>query len=134
MATRSVSQEGTTRRTAAAFPWHQTDTWDTELLHEFQRLIALRRQRPSLRRGTFEFLWATSDVVAFARQLGAETTIVILNAGSQTRRLDLPVGSLLGEETVLSECWSHESVRVAQAKLHDVVIRPRTGRILTSPS
>ena len=27
-----------------AFPWHQHETWDTELLHDFQRFIALRHQ------------------------------------------------------------------------------------------
>ena len=34
-----------------AFPWQKPETWDTDLLHEFQRLIALRRARPALRRG-----------------------------------------------------------------------------------
>jgi neopullulanase len=115
-----------------AFPWHQKESWDTELLHEFQRLIALRRQRPSLRRGTFHFLWSTRGVVAFARKLEAELTIVVLNAGRQRRSLDLPVGSLLPEGTVLSECWSHNSLQVQRAMLHDVIIQPRSGRVLIS--
>jgi neopullulanase len=115
-----------------AFPWHQPDSWNTELLHEFQRLIALRRERASLRRGSFQFLWATGDVVAYARQLGSETTIVVLNAGTQTRRLDLPVGSLVGDGCIMAECWSHESIKVDTATLHDLVIRPRTGRVFTS--
>ena len=117
-----------------AFPWHQTDSWNTELLHEFQRLIALRHARPSLRRGSVQFLWASGSVVSYARQLGGETTIIVLNAGHQTRRLDLPVGNLLGEGTVLSECWSHDLIRVERAKLHDLNVRPRTGRVFTSPS
>ena len=33
----------------AAFPWHDTDSWDRPLLHEFQRLIALRKAHPALR-------------------------------------------------------------------------------------
>ena len=107
-----------------AFPWHQTDSWNTELLHEFQRLIALRRQRPSLRRGTFQFLWAATDVVAFARQLPEETAIIVMNAGRQTRRLDLTVAGLIPDGTVLAECWTHESVRVEQATLHELVMRP----------
>ncbi len=117
-----------------AFPWHQTDLWNTELLHEFQRLIALRQKRPSLRRGSMQFLWASGGVVAYARQHGEETTIVVLNAGRQTRRLDLPVENLLGEGTVLSECWSHDTVGVERAKLNDLVLRPRTGRVFVSPS
>ena len=115
-----------------AFPWHQTDTWDTGLLHEFQRLIALRRQRRSLRRGNFQFLWAKAGVVAFARTLEAEMTIVILNADTQPRRLNLPVGSLLPEGTVLAECWSQDSPQVHQGMLQDVIIGPRSGRVLIS--
>ena len=42
-----------------AFPWHKRETWDTELLHDFQRFIALRRQRPALRRGSIHPLWAS---------------------------------------------------------------------------
>jgi cyclomaltodextrinase len=118
----------------AAFPWHQTDSWNMELLHEFQRLVALRRQRPSLRRGTFQFLWAATDVVAFARQLALETTIIVLNASRQTRRLDLPVDRLLPEGAVLTECWSHDSIRVERAMLCDLVIRPRSGRVLITPT
>jgi len=117
-----------------AFPWHQTDSWDTELLHEFQRLVALRRQRPSLRRGTFQFLWSATDVVAFARQLGEETTIIVLNAGRQTRRLDLPVDRLLAEDSVLTECWSHDSIRVERAMLCDLVVGPRSGRVWITPT
>ena len=117
-----------------AFPWHQTDTWDTGLLHEFQRLIALRRSRPSLRRGTFRFLWSTDGVVAYARQLGSETTIIVLNAQRQTRRLDLPVGNVIPEGTVLTECWTHETMRVHAATLHDVALSPRSGRVLTAPA
>jgi cyclomaltodextrinase len=114
-----------------AFPWHQTDTWDTGLLHEFQRLIALRRSLPSLRRGTFRFLWSTDGVVAYARQLGAETTIIVLNAQRQARRLDLPVGNLILEGTVLAECWTHDTLRVQSATLHDIALAPRSGRVLT---
>ena len=116
----------------AAFPWHRTESWDTELLHDFQRLISLRRQRASLRRGSFQFLWSTGRMVAFARQLEAEVTIVILNAGTQEERLNVPVGSLLPEGTVLSECWSHDSVQVQKEVLHDIFVKPRSGRVLMS--
>ena len=82
-----------------AFPWHQTDSWNTELLHEFQRLIALRRERPSLRRGSFQFLWATGDVVAYARQLGG---------GDDDRRLERrqanpPAGFAGGKPACMTE-------------------------------
>ena len=112
-----------------AFPWHRTDTWDTELLHEFQRLIALRRQRPALRRGSFHFLWAAGAVVAIARQFGEETIVVVINAGRQSQRLDLPLGNLIPDQTLFSESWAREHVRVEQGMLPDLKLSPRSGRV-----
>ena len=40
----------------AAFPWHDTDSWDHDLLGYFQRLISLRSSRTALRRGAFRVL------------------------------------------------------------------------------
>src|SRR5262249_19199152 len=74
-----------------AFPWHKPETWDTELLHDFQRLIALRRRRPALRRGNYRILHAAGDVFAHARQLGDETVIAAFNTARSPRRLDLPM-------------------------------------------
>ncbi len=69
-----------------AFPWHQPDRWDRELLHEFQWLIALRKSRPALLRGSFQFLWAADGVIAVARQLHDETIVAILNASHAVRQ------------------------------------------------
>lgn len=55
--------------------------------------------------------------------------MIVLNAARQSRRLDLPVGSLLADGTILHECWSHETVRVERAKLNELVLRARAGRV-----
>ena len=44
-----------------AFPW-DSSALGHDLLHEFQRLIALRKARPALRRGTFDVLLADGEV------------------------------------------------------------------------
>ena len=54
----------------ARSPGIRPDIWDTGCLHEFQRLIALRRQRPSLRRGSFQFLWAAGRRRGVCTQVG----------------------------------------------------------------
>ena len=113
-----------------AFAWHKPENWDRDLLHEFQRVIALRRDRPALRRGVFQFLWAADGVIAMARHLDDECIVAILNASHETRRLDLPVADLLADETVMTECWGHGTCRVEKGILHRLELAPRSGRIL----
>jgi neopullulanase len=117
-----------------AFPWHSADTWDIHLLHAFQRLIALRRERAALRRGSFRFLWAKDGVIAISRQLAQETAIVVLNASRDRRWLNLPVDGLIPEGTILAECWTRSSFRVDDGMLRDLALEPRSTRILATPA
>jgi neopullulanase len=116
-----------------AFPSHQTDVWDMDLLHEFQRLIALRRRRPALRRGEFRFLRAEDQLVAYARYLSDETIVVVMNTSRQNRRLDLPLEGLVPDETTWAECWAHDPLRFEQGILRDLTLAPRSSRIFVAP-
>ena len=116
-----------------AFPWHKPESWDRDLLHEFQRLIALRRQRPALRRGSFRFLWAADSVIAVGRQLDSERIVAIFNVSHETRRLDLPVAGLVADDTILAECWSHEMARVEQGMMRRFELAPRSARVFATP-
>jgi cyclomaltodextrinase / maltogenic alpha-amylase / neopullulanase len=117
-----------------AFPWHKSDTWDTGLLQRFQRLIALRRERPALRRGSFAFLWAKDGVIAVSRQLAQDTVIAVFNASRASRRLDLPLGSLVSEGTILAECWTRTVFKVEQGIVRNLKLAPRAARILATPA
>ena len=66
-------------------PLARRGLWDRDLLHYFQRCIALRHARPALRRGTYRPLLAQGDVDVFLRQLGDESVVVALNAGDGRR-------------------------------------------------
>jgi neopullulanase len=115
-----------------AFPWHRTDTWDKELLHEFQRLIALRHALPALRRGSFRVLHAEGDVFAHARQLGDESVIVAFNAGRSSQRLDIALHGVVAEGAVLERAWSHDAVKVEHDRI-PLVLGPRSSVILATP-
>jgi neopullulanase len=116
-----------------AFPWHKPEMWDTGLLHEFQRLVTLRRERPALRGGSFQFLLASEGVIAVARQLRDETIVVVINSSRETRRVDVALGKLVVDQTVMTECWSHHAVRVELGMLRDLKLAPRSGRVLATP-
>ena len=116
-----------------AFPWDKGETWDRDLLHDFQRYIALRKARPALRRGTFTRLHAEDDVFAFARQLEGETVVVALNTSKATRRVDLPLLGLVDDGAVLDEVWAHASARVEGGSFRGVELAPRSGRVFATP-
>jgi cyclomaltodextrinase len=110
------------------FPWDEA-SWNRELLAYFRQCIALRKAHPALRRGSYRSLLARQDVYAFARQLG-ETIVVALNLGRQARSVDLPLGGLLEEGTVLKNAWGPAGYPVTRGKLRDVKLAPRSGVVL----
>ena len=112
-----------------AFPWHDTTIWDHELLHDFQRLTALRKAHPALRRGTIHILFAVDDVFVFARCYREETIIVAFNPSRETRRVDIAVDSVLKDRCVLQDAWSHQTRSVEGGYLRSFEVEPRSGRV-----
>ena len=78
-----------------AFPWQARDTWDDSLLAWFKAAIQLRKKFSALRTGDFRVLYAEDDVLAFARVLGDEKLIVVLNAGGNDALVDVRVAQSL---------------------------------------
>jgi cyclomaltodextrinase / maltogenic alpha-amylase / neopullulanase len=117
-----------------AFRWDLPETWDTDLLHDFQKMIALRNERPALRRGSFTFLYAQRNVAIFLRQWHDESIVVAFNTGKQTTRIDIPVDPHLDlpEGTRLDEVWSKESVQVESGFFRQVELQPRSGRVFAT--
>ena len=59
---------------------------DDSMLNFVRQLLALRRRRPSLHRGTFAFLDdAPDDVLSYVRQVDGEQSTVLINFSSATR-------------------------------------------------
>ncbi|MGQ9489999.1 MAG: glycoside hydrolase family 13 protein [Anaerolineae bacterium] len=114
-----------------AFPWHQPETWDYDLLAFVKRAIALRHAHPALRRGSFETLYAHDDVVAFARLANQESAVVLFNAGRETRTVTLDVEDLLPDAT-LTDVWGGLSGRVSRGKLRQCEVPPRSAAVFVA--
>jgi neopullulanase len=114
----------------AAFPWDES-VWDHDLLHDFQRLIALRKAHPALRRGSFAALYASNDVYAFARSLDGETFVIVLNSSQESRRVDIPLKEL-NPATRLYHVWERTPHEVVDGVVRGLLVPPRSGTILTS--
>ena len=96
-------------------------------------MIALRKARPSLRRGTYETLLAHNGVHAHLRQFAGESVAVALNASLATRRVDIPLLGQIPDGTTLDEVWTRESATVVGGMLRDVRIDPRSGKVFATP-
>ncbi len=112
----------------AAFPWDES-RWNHDLRNWLKTLIAERKQRAVLRRGNCECLCMDSanGCLAFARILGDEKLVVVMNAGPEDHPLDIPVGKLGWEDgRVIHNILGKQEFTVEQGNL-SVVIPPWSG-------
>ena len=88
-----------------AFPWHDPDSWQVDVLDFTRRAIKLRHEHPALRRGRYVTLYAHEEILAFARQSEEEKALVLFNAGPDTRTVTLDVDDLL-PDGLHTDVWS----------------------------
>ncbi len=115
-----------------AFPWHRPETWDRDLLHEVQRLIALRKSHAVFRRGTIEFLNTNDshdEVVAYLRKHEGKHGLVLINCGPDPIDVEVVVGRGIPEETRLREAWSHEPLVIPDGRGPSLRVPGRSGRV-----
>lgn len=74
-----------------AFPWSE-EKWNHNLRSYMKELIHLRNTNEVLRRGSYTQLFSDHDVIAYFRQLEGETVLIVLNAGSQERSIEIDTG------------------------------------------
>jgi cyclomaltodextrinase len=77
-----------------AFPWDRPEAWRRDVLACHQALIALRRSQKSLRRGTYQAVFADATAYAFVRRFSGDSLLVVVNTAEEARRLNVPVKDL----------------------------------------
>jgi glycosidase len=114
-----------------AFPWDPAN-WKGDLQPWVRELIAVRKLRPSLRRGEYIRVMIKDEkgIYAFARTLGEEKTLVIMNTSQDKHDLQIPVKSLnwLDGRTVRS-LLDHRPLTVINGKL-PLTLPPLCGMFL----
>jgi alpha-glucosidase len=58
-------------------PWSRPETWDTKLLEEYRRLIALRRSSDALARGGIRYVHVSEDAIAYLRETDSERILCL---------------------------------------------------------
>jgi cyclomaltodextrinase len=111
-----------------AFPWDE-NLWDSELRNLIQKLIKIRKNRPVLRRGSFQEVLVDEQrgSYGFARIIGAESLLVTLNASGTRRNYTLNVKDLgWTDGRIVRDLLSCEEYIVSGSELH-LSMDPWTG-------
>jgi alpha-glucosidase len=107
------SKDPDNRRT---MPWDENQ-WDKDMMSYFKHLIRLRKESHAMKHGGFKVLHMLGDWLAFARQSGQETVIVVGNRGAET---------LQGASLKLAEIGLEDGVQLKDL-LTDAVLTVEAG-------
>lgn len=100
-----------------AFPWRESN-WDQGLRQWVRLLISLRKRSPALRRGEYVRLLAEEGIYAFARILGEQNLLIVLNASGQERQFEVPCAALgWSEGRVLQSLIDGQKFNVSNGKI-----------------
>jgi cyclomaltodextrinase len=113
----------------AGFPWDER-RWDQDLRDYVRRCIELRQSHAALRRGSFDWLFATNEVVAYRRCLDDDIVVVVLNAGCQPVTAIVPVAGYIEDGQQLSDVWNGNALTVAQGRIEGLSVPPRSAIVL----
>jgi glycosidase len=113
------------------------DYFDTnsELFKFIQKLAAIRKAHPALRRGTLTLLADNPNlpgVFAFRRDLGNETIFIIFNTAEYRSLLAAMPTGLASEATLMSLLGNSEPTKVGRDGLLTLALAPREIRILAA--
>lgn len=70
------------------------DQWNQKLFKVYQKMIQLRKQHPSLRRGSYETLYKMNRIYVYKREYLDDLLLIIINSGLRERSLKVPVNSI----------------------------------------
>ncbi|SON49141.1 maltodextrin glucosidase [Vibrio tapetis] len=85
------SHDPDNRRT---FPWERAENLKSPWFVFYQKLIALRHERPSLQKGSIQTLHCSNTAWVYARQLDNEITLCVVNLSESEQALTVPLWQL----------------------------------------
>ena len=112
----------------AAFPWDPAQ-WKGDLQPWVRELIAMRKMRTSLRRGDYSKIMVDDEkgILAFARTLAEESTLIVLNTSKDKQDIKIPVKFLNWHEgKMVRSLLDHRPFRVTSGKL-PITLTPLSG-------
>jgi alpha-glucosidase len=100
------------------------------MLTLYRQLIALRRARPALNRGSYEGLESEEEVLAYARTFDGQRVVVVLNFGANAAALSpalLPARSIVLASTVPTRAERIEDATLTLEPYEGIVVGQPAG-------
>ncbi len=115
-----------------AFPWQDESNWEHDLLDFYRDATTLRHGHPVLRTGSFQFIYADGQVVAFYRKLDEQEAVVVFNAGRETSRVQIPAADL--DASALTQVWpvQGQSQTLVEQGVLNLTLPSRAALVLMS--
>ncbi len=111
------------------FPWDKS-RWNHDLLNYTKAIIALRKERPILRRGSYQRLYAEERVFAFARKLEGDVFIIALNAGDTRKRVAFSIEALGTDNFTPASIFGPDAQPKVENDILHIEIPSRKGMVL----
>lgn len=78
------------------FPWDDS-RWNHDLLNYTKAVIALRKEYPALRRGSYHRMYSEGQTIAFGRKYEGNALIVVINNGDMPHKSTFTIDALAAE-------------------------------------
>ncbi|BBD61259.1 alpha amylase catalytic region [Nostoc sp. HK-01] len=105
--------------------------WDQEILQTHRQLIDIRQAYQALRIGHYQVLYAQGTLYVFARTLGTEELMIVVNTGTASAQANIDITSLQAQPSKLLFGYAEfEWNNAGETKQLSLTVPPRTGCIL----
>lgn len=113
------------------FPWDERD-WNQDIYQYIRKLITVRKKTVALRRGDLKRVYVNDNQneYAFARVLGEDKVLCVVNFGEEPRKLLVPVVEVgLNDGAALTDLLTNERYDISQGNL-EITLSPWNGVLL----
>jgi len=111
------------------FPWDDT-RWNHGLLDYTKAIIALRKEHPVLRRGSYHRLYSKDKFFAFARKFEDQSFAIALNASTDKINVALPIESLGASSDTPKTIFGPDTRPQIQNNSLNLEVPARTGVVI----
>jgi neopullulanase len=111
------------------FPWDDS-RWNHDLLNYTRAVIALRKEHPVLRRGSFHRLHSENHFYAFARKLENQSFAIALNAGTEHKKVAFSIEPLGINSSIPTTVFGPDMRPRFENNVLHIEVPPRTGTVI----